>query len=609
MIQSPFRNLSIRNKLFISHSLILLITVFIIFITIRINDKRDAIELMLDRVEDIRIKAQQQNEAKQEFLLNERFNEDFFKTGNSESIGMHASLLKQIDDDIALINKHELSKTPIIAEQILEITHQIHQQDELFGRMIDSVRQMGYGKIGLMGSFKNYTDELELSKLVNKTLLEQLKKNEQDFLLYKEEMAVKRFDSLIDFAIKTYSNSPSSLLMLGGYKRNFDRMVALEKSIGSNQRNGLKTALAEQSKNIDNQLKLTIDSIRNTYRENLKKLEWIFIGLIGITFLVGLLVSYILAVEITKPIIGLNNAIREVVATKFKDDINPTIIDPNRKDEIGQLSFNFNLAIRKIRRSIRIIQDKRTTLESKNIQLMNNEENLKKVNSQKDKFLSIISHDMRAPLSSIISFLDYYKDNFKSFTETEIDFVSTNLNTHVKKVVEMLDGLLLWSRSQTGEIQTSLEPVDLAKMINTTVDIINQSALNKKIKINTNLHNQLVWADKNMTAFAIRNILSNAIKFTPEGGNIQVSTMRNRRNAYVIIKDTGVGIAPTDLAKLFKENVSHSTFGTNDEKGIGLGLVLCKDFMDIQNGSIEVESIQGEGTTVSLLFPLVGMED
>ncbi len=609
MIQSPFRNLSIRNKLFISHSLILIITVFIIFITIRINDKRDAIEIMLDRVEDIRIKAQQQNEAKQEFLLSERFNENFFKTGNSESIGMHAALLKQIDDDIALINKHELSKTPIIAEQILEITHQIHQQDELFGRMIDSVRQMGYGKMGLMGSFKNYTDELELSKLVNEALLEQLKKNEQAFLLYKEEMAVKRFDSIINFAIKTYRDSPSSLLMLGGYKRNFDRMVALERSIGSNQRNGLKTALAEQSKNIDNQLKLTIDSIRNTYRENLKKLEWIFIGLFGIIFLIGLLVSYILAVEITKPIIGLNNAIKEVVATKFKDDINPTIIDPNRKDEIGQLSFNFNLAIRKIRRSIRIIQDKRTSLESKNIQLINNEENLKKVNSQKDKFLSIISHDMRAPLSSIISFLDYYKDNFKNFTETEIDFVSTNLNTHVKKVVEMLDGLLLWSRSQTGEIQTSLEPVDLAKMIITTVDIINQSAINKKIKITTNLHNQLVWADKNMTAFAIRNILSNAIKFTPEGGNIQVSTMRNRRNAYVIIKDTGVGIAPTDLAKLFKENVSHSTFGTNDEKGIGLGLVLCKDFMDIQNGSIEVESIQGEGTTVSLLFPLVGMED
>ncbi|TXT33078.1 MAG: putative Sensory box sensor histidine kinase/response regulator [Chitinophagaceae bacterium] len=609
MIKTPFRNLSIKNKLFLSHFLILLITVIIILITIRVNDKRGAIELMLDRVDDIRIKAQQQNEAKQEFLLSERFNEEFFKTGNSQSIGMYAALLKQIDDDIAIINKHELSKTPTIAEQIIQITHQIHQQDELFSRMIDSVRQMGYGKMGLMGSFKNYTDELEQSKLINQTLLDLLKKNEQAYLLYKEELAVKRFDSLIDLAIKTYSNSPSSVLMLSGYKRNFDRMVELERSVGSNQRNGLKTELAEQSKNTDKQLKLTIDSIRNTYRDNLKNLEWIFLGLIGVAFIIGILVSYVLSVEITRPIISLNNAIREVVATKFKDDINPKIIDPDRKDEIGQLTANFNLAIRKIRRSIRIIQDKSTALEAKNIQLIHNEENLKTVNSQKDKFLSIISHDMRAPLSSIISFLDYYKDNFNSFTETEIDFVSTNLNTHVKKVVEMLDGLLLWSRSQTGEIQTILEPVDLAKIIMATVEVMNQSALNKKIEITTSLHNQLVWADKNMTAFAIRNILSNAIKFTREGGSIQVYTMRNRRHAYVIVKDKGVGIAPENLAKLFQENVSHSTFGTNEEKGIGLGLVLCRDFMDMQNGSIEVESIQGEGTTVNLLFPLVGIED
>lgn len=608
MIKNPFRNLNIRKKLFFSHFLILLITVIIIYISISVNDKRREISRILARIDDIRIKVQLQNQARQDFLLNERFNEQFFKTGSSASIDLHNSLLKQIDENILAIHRQELSKKPIIAEQVLTITHHVHRQDELFHKMTDSVKQLGFGTVGLSGSLQQYTDELRNSRLISPDILDSLKQKEIRYLLYKDNKAVLEFDTIATHAMRQYINSPSTLLILGEYRKNFNRIVALEKSIGYNKENGIRNELAEQSIRTDDQIRATIDAIRNTYELDLKKLEWIFIVLIVITFISGILISYLLAVEITQPIIRLNNAIREVVATKFKDDINPAIIDPHRKDEIGQLTNNFNLAARKIRRSIRIIQDKTNTLEAKNLQLIKNEENLKKVNAQKDKFLSIISHDMRAPLSSIIGFLDYYKDNFSSFTEAEIDFVSSNLNTHVKKVVDMLDGLLLWSRSQTGEIVTNLEPLDLATVINDTVEILNQSALNKKITISTRLHQQLIWADKNMTAFIIRNILSNAIKFTPEGGSIQIYTMRNNSYAIVTIKDNGVGIAPENLAKLFQDNVSHSTFGTGNEKGIGLGLVLCKDFMDKQNGGIEVESIQGQGTTVNILFPLVGTE-
>lgn len=608
MIRNPFRNLNIRKKLFFSHFLILLITVIIIYISISVNDKRGEITRILARIDDIRIKVQLQNQARQDFLLNERFNEQFFKTGSSASIDLHNSLLKQIDENILAIHRQELSKKPIIAEQVLTITHHVHRQDELFHKITDSVKQLGFGTVGLSGSLQQYAEELRNNRLINPEILDSLKQKEIRYLLYKDNKAVLQFDTIATHAMRQYINSPSTLLILGEYRKNFNRIVALERSIGYNKENGIRNELAEQSIRTDDQIRATIDAIRNTYELDLKKLDWIFTALIIITFISGILISYLLAVEITQPIIRLNNAIREVVATKFKDDINPKIIDPHRKDEIGQLTNNFNLAARKIRRSIRIIQDKTNTLEAKNLQLIQNEENLKKVNAQKDKFLSIISHDMRAPLSSIIGFLDYYKDNFNSFTEAEIDFVSTNLNTHVKKVVDMLDGLLLWSRSQTGEIVTNLEPLDLATVITDTVEILNQSALNKKISIGTKLHHQLIWADKNMTAFIIRNILSNAIKFTPEGGAIEVYTMRNNRYAIVTIKDNGVGIAPENLAKLFQDNVSHSTFGTGNEKGIGLGLVLCKDFMDKQNGGIEVESIQGQGTTVNILFPLVGTE-
>jgi signal transduction histidine kinase len=585
-----------------------LVTVTIIYVTVSVNDKRTSVTFLLEKIEDIRIKVQQQNEAKQDFLLNERLNEDFFKTGNSEAIGRYRSILRQIDENIAQINQQKLTKKQTLNEQIITITKDIHTQDEVFNQMIDSVKQLGFGKMGLIGSLQNYTQELKSNNLINPSILEALKQQELNYFLNKDKKAAERFDTIAAEAMKTYATSPSTILILGSYKNNFARIVNLERIIGNTKESGLSNELAEQSKKTDLQIKITIDTIKRIYQEDLQVLNWIFIALIAVTFIVGILMSYVLAVEITKPIVRLNNAIKEVVATQFKEDINPRFIDPFREDEIGELTKNFNLSIRKIRRSISIIQNKNTILSQKNNELINNQESLRKINSQKDKFLSIISHDMRAPLSSIISFLDYYKENFNSFTQTEIDFVSTNLNIHVKKVVEMLDGLLLWSRSQIGEIQPVLEPIDLSKSIADTVAILNQSALNKKITINTKLHNQLVWADKNMTSFIIRNVLSNAIKFTKEGGSIEIYTMRNKRSAYVIIKDSGLGISTENLAKLFRDDVSFSTFGTDNEKGIGLGLVLCKDFMNLQNGAIEIESIVDQGTTVNLLFPLVGRE-
>ncbi len=608
MMKNPFQRLSIRNKLFFSHFLILLVTVTIIYVTVTVNNKRSAVEFLLDKTEDIRIKVQQQNEAKQDFLLNERLNEDFFRTGNSEAISRYRMILRQIDENIAQINQQKITSKQALNEQIITITKDIHAQDELFVQMIDSVKQLGFGKLGLIGSLQNYTQELKSNNLINPSILEELKQQEINYFLHKDKQAAERFDTIASKAMKSYATSPSTLIILGSYKNNFARIVALERIIGQTKETGLSNELAEQSKKTDLQIKITIDTIKRIYQEDLQVLNWIFIGLIAVTFIVGILMSYVLAVEITKPIVRLNNAIKEVVATQFKEDINPRFIDPYRADEIGELTKNFNLSIRKIRRSISIIQNKNNILSLKNTELINNQESLRKTNSQKDKFLSIISHDMRAPLSSIISFLDYYKENFNSFTETEIEFVSTNLNIHVKKVVEMLDGLLLWSRSQTGEVHASLEPIDLSKSINDTVDILRQSATNKKITINTKLHNQLVWADKNMTAFIIRNVLSNAIKFTKEAGNIEIYTMRNKRNAFIIIKDTGLGISTENLEKLFRDDVTFSTFGTDNEKGIGLGLVLCKDFMNMQNGSIEIESIVNEGTTVNLLFPLVGRD-
>lgn len=573
------------------------------------NDKRLLMHQMMTQLDDIRTNIGKQSEARQTFLLKDRFTESFYITGTTESIIDYNKLINKIDSSLLVINQNKLSKNSPISEKIVSITRNIHGQEVFFNRMVDSVKQLGMGSQGLIGALNLHKKELTTNNLIASTDLKKLDELSTLYLLEKNEKAAIQFDSLARKLLFTYSNNPSAETILEEYRKTFVRIVKLERSIGNSNQDGLQNELVKQSKSNDEQLQATLKSINALYEEDVKRLEWIFYGLIAVTLIAGLLFSYLISMEITRPLIELNRATKEVVATKFKDDISPDFIDELRMDEIGQLAINFNLAIRKIRRSIKIIQDKSESLQTKNKQLLENEETLKMISAQKDKFLSIISHDMRAPLSSIISFLDYYKDNFKNFTEAEIEFVSSNLNTHVKKVVEMLDGLLMWSRSQTGEIQMNLQPIDLAQIIEDTVTVLNQSAVNKNIRIRTYLHSQLIWADKNMTAFIIRNILSNAIKFTGENGIIDINTKRNKYNAFVIIKDSGVGMTADALSKLFQDNVSYSTFGTANEKGIGLGLVLCKDFMNKMNGNIEIESIQGEGTTVNLLFPLVSRTD
>lgn len=573
------------------------------------NDKRLLMHQMMTHLDDIRNNIGKQSEARQSFLLKDRFTESFYITGTTESIIDYDKLINKIDSSLLRINQNKLSRNSPISEKIVSITRNIHAQEVFFNRIVDSVKQLGMGNQGLIGALNQHKNELISSNLITSTDLKKLDELATTYLFEKNEKAAIQFDSLARKLLFAYSNNPSAETILEEYRKTFVRIVKLERSIGNSTQDGLQNELIKQSKGNDEQLQATLTSINSLYEEDFKRLEWIFYGLIGVTLIAGLLFSYLISIEITRPLIELNRATKEVVATKFKDDISPDFIDEGRMDEIGQLAINFNLAIRKIRRSIKIIQDKSESLQTKNKQLLENEETLKMISAQKDKFLSIISHDMRAPLSSIISFLDYYKDNFKNFTEAEIEFVSSNLNTHVKKVVEMLDGLLMWSRSQTGEIQMNLQPIDLAQIIEDTVTVLNQSAVNKNIRIRTYLHSQLIWADKNMTAFIIRNILSNAIKFTSENGLIDINTKRNKYNAFVIIKDTGVGITADSLSKLFQDNVSYSTFGTANEKGIGLGLVLCKDFMNKMNGNIEIESIHGEGTTVNLLFPLVSRGD
>lgn len=229
---------------------------------------------------------------------------------------------------------------------------------------------------------------------------------------------------------------------------------------------------------------------------------------------------------------------------------------------------------------------------------------LREANDSKTKLLSILSHDLRSPLNSIQGFLEILIDF--DLEEDERKAIKAKLLKETKGTQDMLFNLLTWTKSQMdGGVKVNLVAVNLHQIIESCIDVQRTAALEKAITINNKVDAKVfVRADVDMLKLVIRNLLNNAIKFTNIGGEIETSSEVNLLTGTLIIKDNGIGIEETKAARIFTMN-SESTYGTNNEKGVGLGLLLCKEFTELQDGKITVTTSPKTGTAFSLHFPLI----
>lgn len=230
---------------------------------------------------------------------------------------------------------------------------------------------------------------------------------------------------------------------------------------------------------------------------------------------------------------------------------------------------------------------------------------LQDLNATKDKFFSIISHDLKGPLNSLTSFSGLLINHTDSLSKEEIQMLAKDLDKTLKNLFALLENLLEWSRSQTGNIDFTPENFDLAAVIEGNKDLLLAQAQHKKITLlNGHTGEVPVRAHRNSINTVVRNLISNAIKFTPEGGKITLA-LHHKQDHEVIasIADTGVGMGEDILKKLFRIDTKHSTRGTANEKGTGLGLILCKEFVEKNGGRIWVESEVGKGSVFYFTVP------
>ncbi len=243
-------------------------------------------------------------------------------------------------------------------------------------------------------------------------------------------------------------------------------------------------------------------------------------------------------------------------------------------------------------------------LEYVNNQLKISEEELKITNASKDKFFSIIAHDLRSPFSSLLSFSEFLIDDINELSKEEIKSFAEKIHESAKNVFTLLENLLQWSKIQSGKIPYEPSNFNISFKINQVISLLTDNATNKKIRlVNETSPNAVVFADEDMVFSVIQNLLSNAIKFTNETGSVVFKSLIKASSIDISITDTGVGIKEEDLPKLLRIDVHHSTYGTKDEKGSGLGLIICKEMIERNRGKIHIESKVGVGTTFTFTLP------
>lgn len=230
-------------------------------------------------------------------------------------------------------------------------------------------------------------------------------------------------------------------------------------------------------------------------------------------------------------------------------------------------------------------------------------QHLSNLNSLKDKMFSVIGHDLRSPLGSMKMTLEFLSATLDDAAESELKSTLNTLTSTTGEVFSLLENLLSWARSQSGNISLIEEEIDLNELV-TSIYLLNKGALKQKeIEFTAEVGTDTkVVADLTTLKTVFRNLLSNAIKFTPVQGKISIVAQEIADKVKVDIKDTGVGIPEENIPKLFDETQHLTTYGTNREVGSGLGLILCKDFIERNGGSIQVESEEGKGTTFSLFL-------
>lgn len=226
---------------------------------------------------------------------------------------------------------------------------------------------------------------------------------------------------------------------------------------------------------------------------------------------------------------------------------------------------------------------------------------LKGLNENKNKFFSVISHDLRGPVNAMVRLIGFLNDQKRPPSPDDEKEIKYQLERSSIRVSQLLDNLLKWSKLQMDKFEVFMAPLDLRQLVANNCETFSTIAGQKNIRLENEVpENTWALGDKNMIDTVFRNLVSNGIKFSNTGGKIKIRARAEKSSVTVIISDSGIGMTPEEISRIFRIDETYSRKGTANEQGTGLGLIICKDFLEKNGGTIRVESSPGKGTNFIL---------
>ena len=269
------------------------------------------------------------------------------------------------------------------------------------------------------------------------------------------------------------------------------------------------------------------------------------------------------------------------------------------------LLFWMSIIFKKKQEANKRLQVKRIILEEQKKELQKKSAELTESNRSKNRILSILGHDLKSPVAQLKGVLDLLHS--QELSKEEFDGISHILKRNVDGLYENIDNILSWSKSQMEGFKVQLLPTNIKKVIRPSLELLQYQANSKEITITINIIEEIALVDQDLLQLIIRNLLSNAIKFSRKGSNIDIYSQKEGDFIKLVIQDFGLGMSEIQLDTILNQQVSllESSVGTDKEKGTGLGLNLCKEFLGLMGGALMLESKKGEGTTAILLLQSV----
>jgi len=251
---------------------------------------------------------------------------------------------------------------------------------------------------------------------------------------------------------------------------------------------------------------------------------------------------------------------------------------------------------------VKVKANKQLLEKNKKIEEQNDE--LAAINATKNKFFSIIGHDLKNPLSAFIGFMQLIQERIEEMPREEVKTNLKELSLLAENMLELLENLLKWGKSQVGGLDFNPVQSNLFELLGKTLTVVSQNAINKSIEIENKVSNDIfIFADVNMMQTVLRNLISNAIKLSFPEGKIEIFANDNPDSVALFVRDYGVGMSSEQLENLFRIDTKNIARGTANESGTGLGLILCKEFVEFHGGVMEIQSKEGEGSTMGFRLP------